>query len=51
LSDNEAALDLWAVTETACDALNNIAYRNADNQTALLTLSRREGPFSDALAA
>ena len=32
------SLDLWKVTETACDALNNVAYRNADNQAALLDL-------------
>ena len=32
------SLDLWKVTETACDALNNVAYRNADNQAALLEL-------------
>ena len=32
------ALDVWKVTETACDALNNVAYRNADNQAALLEL-------------
>ena len=32
------AIDLWKVTETACDALNNVAYRNVDNQEALLEL-------------
>jgi hypothetical protein len=32
------AIDLWKVTETACDALNNVAYRNVGNQEALLEL-------------
>ena len=32
------ALDVWKVAETACDALSNVAYRNADNQAALLDL-------------
>ena len=36
--EGRQALDLWKVTETACDALNNVAYRNADNQAALLEL-------------
>ena len=34
-----SALDLWKVTETACDALNNVAYRNEENQAALLKLN------------
>lgn len=37
-AEGRQTLDLWKVTETACDALNNVAYRNADNQAALLEL-------------
>ena len=37
--ERQAALDLWKVTETACDALNNVAYRNEENQAALLKLN------------